>query len=155
MFSSVQLISHVRFFVTQWTGTHQAPLSSTVSWSLHKFMSIESVKILNHLILCHSLLLLLSIFPSISSVQFSCSVMSDSLRPHRLQHARLLCPPLSPGVYSHSCPLSWWCYITISSSAAPFSFCLQFFSALGPFPMSWLFASGGQSTGASASASVR
>ena len=90
-------------------------------------------------------------------VVIHCSVAQagPTLRPHGLQHARLLCPPLSPGVYSHSCPLSWWCYITISYSAATFSFCLQFFSALGPFPVSWLFASGGQSTGASASASVR
>ena len=80
--------------------------------------------------------------------------MSDSLWPHRLQHARLLYPPLSPRVCSDSCPLSLWCYLTISSSAAPFSFCPQSFLASGSFPMSRLLASGGQSIGASASASV-
>ena len=80
--------------------------------------------------------------------------MSDSLGPHELQHTRLFCPPLSPRVCSNSCPLSWWCNLTISSSAIPFSFCLQSFPASGSFPMNWLFASGGQSIGASASASV-
>ena len=59
--------------------------------------------------------------------------MSDSLRPHGLQHTRLLCTPLSPRVCSNSCPLSWWCYLTISSSAAPFSFCLQPFSSIRVF----------------------
>ena len=73
------------------------------------------------------------------------------LWPHRLQHTRLLCPPLSPGVYSDSCPLSWWCYLNISSSDTPFSVCLQSFPASGSFPVSWLFTTGGQSTGASAS----
>ena len=62
------------------------------------------------------------------------------------------CPSLSPGICPNSCPLSWWCYLTISPSDTPFSFCLQSFS--GTFPMSWLFASGGQSTGASASVSI-
>ena len=66
----------------------------------------------------------------------------------------LLCLPPSPGVCSNSCPLSQWCYLIISPSASPFSFCLQSFPASGPFPMSRLFASGGQSIGASASASV-
>ena len=80
--------------------------------------------------------------------------MSDSLWPHGLQHTRLLCPSLSPRVCSNSCPLCQWCYPTISSSAARFSFPLQSFPASGSFPMSRLFASGGQSIGASASASV-
>ena len=80
---------------------------------------------------------------------FSRSVMSDSLWIHGLQHARLPCP-LSPWVFS--CPLSWWCHATISSSFVTFS-CLQFFPALGSFPMSELFSSGSQSIGASASAS--
>ena len=66
-----------------------------------------------------------------------------TLGPHELQHTRLFCPPLSPRVCSNSCPLSWWCYLTISSSAIPFSFCLQSFPATGPFPVSWLFVSGG------------
>ena len=77
--------------------------------------------------------------------------MSGPLRPHGLQHTRLICPPLSPGVCSNSCPLSQWCYPPISSSVVPFSCCPQFFPVSGSFPMSWLFASGGQSIGASAS----
>ena len=80
--------------------------------------------------------------------------MSDSLQPHELQPARFLCPSLSPGVCSNSCPLSRWHYLTISSSTAPISFHLQSFSASGSFPVSRLFTSGGQNTGASASASV-
>ena len=89
-----------------------------------------------------------------SSVQFSCSVVSDSLRFHGLQHARPPCPSPSPGVHSNSCPSSQWSYSTISSSVIPFSFCLQFFPASGSFWMSQFFASGGQSIGVSASASV-
>ena len=73
---------------------------------------------------------------------------------HGLQHTRLLCPPPSPRVCSDSCPLSWWGCLTTSSSAAPFSFCLQSFPASGSFPMSRLFASGGQSIRASASTPV-
>ena len=85
---------------------------------------------------------------------FSHSVMSYSLWPHKLQHTRLLCPPLSPGAFSNSCPLSQWCRPTISSSVAPFFSCPQSFPASGPFPVSQLFTSGGHSIGASASASV-
>ena len=81
---------------------------------------------------------------------FSHSVMSDSFRPHGLEHARLPCPLLSPRVCSNSSPLIWWCYPTISSSVTPFSFC----PVSGSFPMSWLFTSGGQRIEASASASV-
>ena len=77
--------------------------------------------------------------------------MSNSLQPHKLQHSRLLCPPLSPRVCSNSHPLHQWCYLTISASATPFSFCFQSFPASGSFPTSWLFASGGQSIRASAS----
>ena len=73
---------------------------------------------------------------------------------HRLQHIRLLCPPLSPRVCSDSCLFSHWCYLTISSSAAPFFFCPQSFPASGSVPMMWLFTSGGQSIGASVLASV-
>ena len=79
--------------------------------------------------------------------------MSDSLQAHGLQHARPPCPSPTPRTCSNSCPYSWWCYPTISSSVIPFS-CLQSFPASGSFPMSWLFTSGGQSNGASASASV-
>ena len=83
-----------------------------------------------------------------------CSVVSDSLRPHGLQHARLPCPPLSPGVCPKSCPFRRWCHPTISSSVIPFSSCLQSFSASGSFLMSWLFILGGQSIGASALALI-
>ena len=85
------------------------------------------------------------------SVHFSWSVMSDSLQPHGLQHARLPCPSLTPGACSNSCPSSRWCHPTISSSVIPFSSCLQSFTASGSFPMSRLFAWGSQSIGASAS----
>ena len=68
-----------------------------------------------------------------SSVQFSCSVLSNSLRPHGLQHARPPCPSPTPGAYTNSCPLSQWCHPTISSSVVPFSFCLQSFLASGSF----------------------
>ena len=86
--------------------------------------------------------------------QFSHSVMSDSLQPCGLQHARFLCPSPTPGPGSNSCPLSWWCHPTILSSITPFSSPLQSFLASGSFPMSQFFASGSQSIGASASAAV-
>ena len=89
-----------------------------------------------------------------SSVQFSHSVMSDFLQPHGLHHARLLCPSPTLRVYSNGCPLNRWCHPAISSSVVPFFSCLQSFPASVSFPMSQLFASSGQSTGASASASV-
>ena len=83
---------------------------------------------------------------------FSHSVVSDSLQPQGLQHTSLPCPSVCPGVCSNSCPLNRWCHLTISSSVTPLSSCPQ--SATRFFPMSWLFTSGGQSIGASASASV-
>ena len=89
-----------------------------------------------------------------SSVQFSHSVLSDSLQPHELQHARPPCPSPTPGVYSNSCPSSQWCHPAISSSVIPFSSCPQSLPASGSFPMSQLFTWGGQSIGVSASASV-
>ena len=89
-----------------------------------------------------------------SSVQFSCSVVSDSLQPHGLRHARPPCPSPTSRVYSNSCPSSWWCHPAISSSAVHFSSCLQSFPASGSFPVSQFFTSGGQSIGVSASASV-
>ena len=88
-----------------------------------------------------------------SSVQFSCSVVSDSLWSRELQHARPLCPSPSPGVHSNSCPLSRWCHPAISSSVVPFSSCPQSLPASESFPMSQLFAWDGQSTGVSALAS--
>ena len=88
------------------------------------------------------------------SVQFSFSVMSDSLWPHEPQHAWLPCPSSTPRVCPNPCPLSQWCHPTILSSAVPFSSCPQSFPASGCFQMSQLFASGGQSIGVSASTSV-
>ena len=87
------------------------------------------------------------------SVQFSCSVVSDSLWPHGLQHARPPCPSPTPGAYSNSCPSSRWCHQTTSSSVVPFSSHLQSFPALGFFPVSQFFPWDGQRIGASASAS--
>ena len=75
----------------------------------------------------------------IISIQFSCSVMSNSLQPHRLQHFRPTCPSPTPGVYPNSCPLSQWCHLTISSSVVLFSSCLQSFPTSGSFQMSQLF----------------
>jgi len=95
-----------------------------------------------------------SSYASISSFQFSRSVVSNSLWPHGLQHARLPCLSPTPRAYSNSRPSNQWCHLTISSSVVPFSSCLQSFPASGSFPMSQLFISGGQSIGASASASV-
>ena len=99
------------------------------------------------------------VFPSsvcledLSSVQFSRSVVSDSLRRHELQHTRPPCPSPTPGVHPNPCPLSWRCHPTILSSVVPFS-CPQSFPASGSFLMSQLFASAGQSIGVSASTSV-
>ena len=88
------------------------------------------------------------------SVQFSCSVVSDSLWPHEPQHTRPPCPSPTPGVHTNPCPLSRWCHPTISSSVIPLSSCPQCFPGLGSFHMSQLFTSGGQSIGVSASISV-
>ena len=90
----------------------------------------------------------------ISSVQFSRSVVSDSLPPHESQHTRPPCPSQTPGVHSDSRPLSQWCHPAISSSVIPFSFCPQSLPASESFPMSQLFTWGGQSTAVSASASL-
>ena len=175
------MLSGVRLFETPWTAAHQASLSFTISWNLHELMSIESVMPSNHLIFCHPFLLLLSILPRIrvfsnksvlrirwpkywsfsfnnspcdESIQFSHSVVSDSLWSRGLQHARLLCPSPTPGACSNSCPLRRWCHPTISSCVVPFSSHLQSFPASGSFQMSQFFASCGQSIGALASASV-
>ena len=86
----------------------------------------------------------------VTSVQFSCSVMSDSLRPRESQHARPPCPSPTPGVHSDSCPSIQWCHPAISSSVVPFSSCPQSLPASESFPMSQLFAWGGQSIGVSA-----
>jgi len=89
-----------------------------------------------------------------TSVQFSYSVMSDSLQPHGLQYTRLPCPWSTPGACSNSRPSSRWCHPTISSSVVPFSSCHQSFPVWGSFPMSQFLISGGQSIGVSASASI-
>ena len=91
----------------------------------------------------------------ISSVQFSHSVMSDSLQPHESQHARPPCPSPTPGVYSNSCPSSRWCYPAILFSVVPFSSWTQTLPASESFPMSQLFSWGGQSTGVSALSSIQ
>ena len=94
------------------------------------------------------------LFPMFRSVQFSRSVISDSLRPHEPQHARPPGPSPTPGVHPNPCPSSRWCHPTISSSVVPLSSCPQSFPASGSFQMSQLFTSSGQSTGVSASTSV-
>ena len=183
-FSSVQLLSCVRLCATSWTVSYQVSLSIANSWSLLKLVSIELVMPSNHPTISSSVVpfssclqsfLPLESFPmsqfhevnlaflslpmpfesnSIISVQFSHSVMSDSLRPHGLQHTRPPCPSPTPGVHPNSCPWSWWCHPTISSSAVPLSSHLQSFPASGSFPMSQLFTSGGQRIAVSASTSV-
>ena len=97
-----------------------------------------------------------SLSPSsnVSSVQISHSVVSDSFRPHESQYTRPPCPSLTPGVYPNSCPSSQWCHPDISSSVIPFSSCPQSLPSSESFPMSQLFAWGGQSIGVSVSASV-
>ena len=91
---------------------------------------------------------------SLSSVQFSHSVVSNSLWPHGLQHSRPSCPSPTVRLCSNTCPLSWWCHPNISSSVVPFSSCLQSFPASGSFQVSQFFALGGQSIGVSASTSA-
>ena len=112
------------------------------------------IKYCLHSLYCTIYLHSLFILYRISSVQFSFSVVSDSLQPHELQHARPFCSSPTPGVHSDSRPSSQWCHPTISSSVVPFSCCLQFFPASGSSQMSQLFASGGQNIGVSASISV-
>ena len=137
-FSSVQLHSRVLLFATPWTAACQASLSITNTQSLHKLMSIESVMPSNHLILCCPLLLP-SVFPSISSVQFSHSVVSDSLWPHESQHTRPPCPSPTPRVHSNSCSSSQWCHSAISFSVIPFSSCPQSLPAPNLFQHQGLF----------------
>ena len=199
LFAAVQLLSHVWLFVTPWTVACQAPLSSTISQSLLRFMPIESVMLSTNSSSAAPFSFLLQSFPASgsfpmswlfasggqsigtsasvsvlpmniqdwfplrltglislqsSSVQFSRSVVSDSLWPHEAQHARPPCQSPTPRVYPNSCPLSQWCHLTISSSVVPFSSCHKPFPISGSFPMSQLFSSGGQNTGVSALASV-
>ena len=166
----VKLLSRVWLFATPWTAAHQAPPSMGFSrqeyWSgvplpslRHSVTSLKckqeseppetwtavsrALDLRDHQEHYHS-----------SSVQFSRSVVSDSLRPHESQHARPTCPSPTPRVYPNSCPSSLWCHPAISSSAIPFSSFPQSLPASGSFPMSQLFTWGGQSTGVSDSALV-
>ena len=119
------------------TATHPLPPPLCLPDSLHPHLSPQQVLV-----------------PTwFSSIQFSCSVMSDSLRPHELQHARPPCPSPTPGIHSDSRPSSQWCHPATSSSVVSFYSCPQSLSASESFPMSQLFAWGGQSTGVSALAS--
>ena len=101
-----------------------------------------------------NIMFLLVIWPSVQFSSVTHSVVSDSLRPHELQHARPPCPSPPLGVHPNPCPSSWWCHPAISSSVVPFSSCPRSLPASESFPMSQLFASGGQSIGVSASTSV-
>ena len=138
------VLSHVWLFATLWTVAHQAPLSVELSRHLLEWVAISfsrgssqprdwtcvsSLALQNSLPLCH----LGSLFPCFSSVQFSCSLVSKSLQPHGLQHARLPCPSPTPRVCSNSCPSNRWCHPTISSSVIPFSSRLQSFQHQGHF----------------------
>ena len=146
-----------------WTIVHRVVESRTQL----KWLSIAQLRTAQHvhlllIILCNGVAIDLGMLKNvlifatlkICSVQFNCSAVSNSLRPHELQHARPPCPPPTPRVHSNPCPLSRWCHPTISSSVVPFSSCPQYFPASGSFQMSQLFTSGGQSIGVSASTSV-
>ena len=137
-------------------------ICSSVSW-FTVYGNLNSICILllcencinfNYVKLAHNAFQVYYILLLLCSVQFSLSVVSDSLRPHELQHARPPCPSPTPGVHPNPCPLSWWCHPASSSSVIPFSSCPQSLPASESFPMSQLFAWGGQSTGVSASALV-
>ena len=114
------------------------------SWLYTAFPSLDTKNVINFI----------SVLTVLLSVQFSRSVMSDSLWPHEPQHARPPCPSPTAGVHPNPRPLSWWCHPTISSSVVPFTSCPQSFPASGSFPMSQLFALSGWSIGVSASTSV-
>ena len=162
------MLSHVRLFLTTQTTRLLCPWDSpgkNAGVGCHfllqgVFLIQRSNLQLLHLLHCRQILYLWATRkPNIkvflfSSVQFSCSVMSNSLRPDEPQHARPPCLSPTPRVYPNSSPLSWWCIPTIPSSVIPFSSLLQSFPASGSFPMSQHFASGGQSIGVSASTSV-
>ena len=123
------------------------------SFWINVFISLDKypeVELLDYMVVLF--LIFWVAFLLFSVVQFTCSVVSDSLQPHGLQHARPPCPSPTPGIYSNSWPLSQWCHPAISSSVVPFSSRLQSFLASGSFQMSQFFTSGGQSIGVSASA---
>ena len=126
-------------WLSDWTAIYQCKKSNPHHWVQNAEFHIK---------------IFLEIRKKWKTVQFSCSVVSDSLLFHGLQHARLPCPSPTPGICSNSCPSGRWCYPTNSSSVIPFSSCLQSFPPSGSFPMRQFFTSGGQSTGVLASASV-
>ena len=153
----------------QWPGQFQGPLERAESgqwpnsWKSPPFPKIAGIFLLltqfSTVTLCDPMDCSTPAFPVHhiglwNSVQFTHTVVSNSLWPHGLQHAMLSSPSQTPATYPNSCPLSWWCHVTISSSVVPFSSHLQSVPASESFPMSQLLASGGQSIGASASASV-
>ena len=121
---------------------------------LNKALQSSPVCVSVHMCDMHACQYVIISLISISSVQFSHSVVSDSLRPRELQHARPPCPSPTPGVHPDSRPSSQWCHPAISSSVVPFSSCLKFSPASGSFLKSQFFISSGQSIGVSASASV-
>ena len=156
------MLSHVQLFANFWTASSQVPLSMGIlEWVAVSFFRGFSqprdqtysshVSRIGRWILYHCATWEAR-FKQL--VQFSRSVMSDSLRPHESQHARTPCPSPTPRVHPDSRPLSQWCHPAISSSVVPFSSCPQSLPASKSFPMSQLFAWGGQSIGVSASASV-
>ena len=166
-----QSLGCVPLFATPWTVAHQAPLS--IEFPRQEYwnglplltpgvlpdpgiepVSSTSLALAGRVYTTEPPGKLNTVSCVIHSVQFSCSVMFDSLQPHGQQHTRPPCPSPAPGVYSNSCPLSQLCHPTISSSAIPFSSCLQSFPVSGSFKMSQFFPSGSQSIGVLASASV-
>ena len=131
-------------------------LSPRSRFTMSLTVAYKSIQRLNSYYIWYHHLHLLFFCPghTLSSVQFSCSVMPNSLWPHRLQHPRTTCQSSTPGVYTNSCPLSRWCHPNISSSVVPLSSCLQSFPVTGSSQMSQFFALGGQNIGISASKSV-
>ena len=127
-------------------GRRTRDQTANIHWIIKKSKRIPEKHLLLLYWLCQSLWL--------CSVQFSRSVLSNSLQPHEPQHARPPCPSPTLGVYPNPCPLIWWCHPPISSSVIPFSSCLQSLPTSGSFQMSQLFTSGGQNIGVSASTSV-
>ena len=156
-----ELLSHVQSFLKGFWLEHLAGMPHRQNWIRKKNMQymLQSRLRISHYLMFWLLLKSVSYYlvPQtspffshlLSSVQFSLSVVSDSLRPHESQHTRRPCPSPTPGVHSHSCPLSPWCHPAISSSVVPFSSCPQSLPASESFPMSQLFTWGGQSTGVS------
>ena len=166
-FSSVQLLSHVWLFATPWTAAQQAPLS--MEFTGQQYSSVlpfpspgdlpdPGIELTSFNIACISMQGLYHYHhlgsPHFSNQFTSVAQSCPTLQPQEPQHARPPGPSPTPWVYPNSCPLSHWCHPTISSSVIPFSSCPQSFPAWGSFPMSQLFASGGQSIGVSDSTSV-